>query len=144
MEIREIRESDLTQEYFDLLCQLSGTSTLVTSEIAERCWIHYGFCPDHTTLVCIHEGKIVGTASVLVERKMLHHGSKVGHIEDVVVDVNRRITGIGKELIKKCVEHCRYKRCYKAILDCSDDNIPFYESCEFFKAENCMRMNLEA
>ena len=142
MEIREITQDDLTQEYFDLLCQLSGISKLVTADMVENCWIHYNFCPDHHTLVCIHEERIVGTASVLIERKMLHHGSKVGHIEDVVVDTNLRITGIGRELIKKCVEICRHNRCYKAILDCSDDNIPFYEACDFFKAENCMRMDL--
>ena len=96
---------------------------------------------NHITFVAVTDGEIVGTASVLIERKMLHHGSKVGHIEDVVVDSNQRISGIGKELIKKCVEQCRYKGCYKAILDCSDENIPFYEACDFFKAENCMRMN---
>ena len=143
MEIREITQDDMTQEYFDLLCQLSGIPTEVTVSIKGSCWWHNFMNENHITFVAVTDGEIVGTASVLIERKMLHHGSKVGHIEDVVVDSNRRIKGTGKELIKKCVEQCRYKGCYKAILDCSDENIPFYEACDFFKAENCMRMNLE-
>jgi len=143
MEIRRLRHDDLTQEYFDLLCQLSGKPKKVNTLIVRLCWENYYQDDNHTTFVCTHEGRIVGTASVLIERKMLHHGSRVGHIEDVVVDSDKRIAGIGKELIKECVEYCRSKRCYKTILDCSDDNIPFYENCGFYKAENCMRMNLE-
>ena len=89
-----------------------------------------------------YEGRVIGTATILVENKLLHYGSCVGHIEDVVVDKNSRLSGVGKELVKACVDFGRYKKCYKAILDCSKENIPFYENCGFTFSENCMRIDL--
>lgn len=40
--------------------------------------------------------RIVGTASLIVERKFTHHCGKVGHIEDVVTDEACRGKGFGK------------------------------------------------
>ena len=143
--LREIEMLDLDDNYFKLLCQLSGTSKDMETQpwgIYSFFWLKYSNNDDHRTFVYEHEGSIIGTATILVENKLLHYGSCVGHIEDVVVDKDCRLSGIGKELIEACVDFCRYKGCYKAILDCSQDNVLFYEQCGFTFSENCMRINL--
>ena len=73
---------------------------------------------------------------------MLHYGSKVGHIEDVVVANQTRDKGIGRALVEKCIEFCKTDGCYKVILDCSNKNVPFYKECGFRVTENCMRIDL--
>jgi glucosamine-phosphate N-acetyltransferase len=141
--IRELELLDVTEDYFKLLCQLSGDPKETSGwSYASSFWLKYEDNEDHQTFVYEDEGRVIGTATVLIENKLLHYGSKVGHIEDVVVDKNIRKSGIGKALIKECIEFCRYKDCYKAILDCSKENIPFYECCGFTFSENCMRINL--
>jgi len=139
--IRELELLDVGDEYMQLLCQLSGEKKDFKWDDITGFWLKYENNDDHQTFIFEHENRIVGTATVLIENKLLHYGSKVGHIEDVVVDKRLRMSGVGKNLIQKCVEFCRRESCYKAILDCSQENVPFYESCGFTHYENCMRIN---
>lgn len=146
--IRELELLDITEDYFKLLCQLSGnpkeTSRWSYADVVlvSSFWLKYEDNEYHQTFVYEDENRVIGTATVLIEHKLLHYGSRVGHIEDVVVDKNSRLYGVGQGLIKACVDFCRYNNCYKAILDCSEENVSFYEKCGFTFAENCMRINL--
>lgn len=72
---------------------------------------------------------IIGTASVIIEPKFIHRLSNVGHIEDVVIDNSYRGNGFGKKLISHCINYCKDNGCYKVILNCNTNNIPFYEKC---------------
>jgi glucosamine-phosphate N-acetyltransferase len=140
--IRELELLDLDDDYFKLLCQLSGEPQELHWNTCSIFWLKYSNNDDHQTFVYEHEGCTVGTATILVENKLLHYGSHVGHVEDVVVDKNSRLSGVGKELVKACVDFGRYKGCYKVILDCSKENVPFYENCGFTFSENCMRIDI--
>ena len=140
--IRELETLDLDDNYFNLLCQLSGKPQELHWETYSIFWLKYSNNDDHQAFVYEYEGRVIGTATVLIENKLLHYGSRVGHIEDVVVDKNIRKSGVGRELVKACVRFGRYKECYKVILDCSKENVPFYEGCGFTFSENCMRIDL--
>ena len=65
---------------------------------------------------------------------------RVAHVEDVIVHNDCRGNGLGKMLVNKCIEHAKQQHCYKIILNCSNENIPFYEKCGFNKKENEMAM----
>lgn len=88
------------------------------------------------------EGRIVGTASLLIENKLIHNCGRVGHIEDVVVDEYYRHQNIGRELIDTCIEHARKCECYKVVLSCNEANVPFYERCGFRVHEVTMRLDI--
>ena len=91
-------------------------------------------------LVAIQDDVVIGTAAILIEYKI--RGDACAHIEDVVVAAQRRTYGTGRLLIEKLIEIAKDHQCYKAILDCSENNVSFYEKCGFRKYENCMRMDL--
>jgi len=86
------------------------------------------------------DDKIWGTATVHYLYKL--NGEVTGQIEDVVVDPGVRGFGVGKLLIDKCCEVAR-DTAYKCILNCSEDNIKFYEKCGFTRNEVQMRKELD-
>ncbi|GMM31449.1 glucosamine 6-phosphate N-acetyltransferase [Martiniozyma asiatica (nom. inval.)] len=81
------------------------------------------------TYVIRENDKLVAIATLLVEIKLIHGFSKVGHIEDVAVDSNQRGRGLGKILIEHLISQGLEKGCYKIILDCDVKNVGFYEKC---------------
>ena len=86
-------------------------------------------------------GKIVGSATLLIEQKFIHNGGHVGHIEDVVVSKEFEGRGIGIKLVTSLLEKADTMNCYKTILDCKDELIPFYERIGFKQESNQMRYN---
>ena len=74
--------------------------------------------------------KIVATATVLVEKKLIHGMRSVAHIEDVVVHPSMRKKSLGKLIIDYCVRFAEEEDCYKCILDCSEGVAEFYEKCD--------------
>ena len=77
----------------------------------------------------------------MIEQKFIHDGGKVGHIEDVVVRKEYQGKGVGKKIVNALLKYAEKKGCYKTILDCSEDLIPFYESIGFKRHSNSMRFD---
>ena len=99
--------------------------------------------PYHKIIVAVLDDNIVGTVTVLVEPKIIHDLSKVAHIEDVVVDSNYRMHGIGRMLMDKSIEISKDFGCYKIILDCSTKNSEFYKKFGFVIKESQMAYYLD-
>lgn len=85
------------------------------------------------------EVMIVGSGTLFYEPKIIHGGSYVGHIEDVVVHENYRKKGISSSIIQRMIEHGK-KKCYKIILDCKPEIEDFYEKNGFVKRGTQMAM----
>ncbi|VBB18753.1 glycosyl transferase family 2 [Yasminevirus sp. GU-2018] len=96
-----------------------------------------------TTFIVKFEETVVGTASVLIEDKLIHDMGRASHIEDVVVDEEYRGLGLAKLLMLRLIEYSKEQRAYKIILDASDDVKGFYEKLGFKQHSNSMRMNIE-
>ena len=52
-------------------------------------------------------------------------------IEDVVVDREHHSKNLGKKLIDHMVQQALMKKSYKVTLQCSNENVKFYQKCEF-------------
>ena len=143
MKIRRLQENDvsLDSEFFPILYQLSPTADWEATDFASL-WEIYQGNKSVVVLVVEKYEKIMGTGTILIEQKFLRGGGKVGHIEDVVVDNRSREKGVGKAIIDSLVEIAKEKGCYKVILNCSNENVPFYIKCGFKLTENEMRMDL--
>lgn len=88
----------------------------------------------HTHVILDSNSQLVGIGTLLVEQKLIHGASKVGHIEDIAIDGSQRGKGLGKVLITHLIELGVSQGCYKVILDCSEENVGFYERCGLKKA----------
>jgi glucosamine-phosphate N-acetyltransferase len=76
----------------------------------------------------VEQDKVIATASIFIEGKF---SCNAGHIEDVVVDEEYQKKGFGKKLTEYCKQYAFENGCYKVILNCSKENIEFYEKCGF-------------
>ena len=148
MYIRKLQKEDVSpdSDFVRILSQLSSSDnktcdySVLWSQYAEQTnslpvYIH--------VIVAVDNDVVIGTGSILIERKILRGGGIVGHIEDVVVDKTSRKSGVGRMIINHLVEIAKYSSCYKVILNCDDSNVPFYGKCGFRWSGNEMRMDLE-
>lgn len=140
--MRELLPTDVSLHYFDLLRQLTQAPELNGDEFETvlEDMIRQG----SKIAVFVDEGKqrIAGSATLLVERKMIRGGARVGHIEDVVVHPDYQGKKLGFQLISHLCEVAKALGCYKVILDSDEANCGFYEKCGFFRKELQMRRDL--
>ena len=73
--------------------------------------------------------ELVGYGSIFYEIKI--RGGKSGHIEDIVVNENSRGNKIGRFIIDYLIKEALKNNCYKVTLSCKENNIGFYEKCDF-------------
>jgi len=73
------------------------------------------------------KGKIIAAATLILELKFIRECSRVGHVEDVVVDKTYRGHNLGFRIVDALNKLAQELGCYKIILDCEDKNITFYE-----------------
>lgn len=134
LELRDLEDGDLNKGFRELLGQLTTVGT-VNEEVFLQRFSELKENGDYKIVVAedMEQGKLVGTATLLIERKFIHSCGKVGHVEDVVVDTNCRGQKLGQRLILRLAEEARSAGCYKVILDCGDHNVGFYEKCGFEK-----------
>ena len=132
--IRPIEKKDINKNFYHLLGQL----THMDAEKMDAN-LTYDFLDNldenHQILVIenVDTEEIVGVGTLFIEKKLIRNYGKVGHIEDIVVHKKTRGTGLGKKLIEKLTKESKKQGCYKCILDCSDENVPFYEKCSYVK-----------
>ena len=112
--------NSIKEQMTALYSQLSTCDEIATNLFLQ--WVQH-----HTIFVDIDERyNIKGAITVILEQKMIHSGKKVAHIEDVVVDSQWRNKKVGSKLLKYAVTYAKEKDCYKTILNCSEELIPFY------------------
>ena len=76
-------------------------------------------------------GKIVSTAKIMYEKKLIFNMATLAHIEDVCTFKKHQRKGYGKAIVQHLLEEAKRKGCYKATLCCNEANSLFYKSCGF-------------
>ena len=132
--VRFLDEEDINDNYYELLGQLtqvdkSQMDTLKTKEFIKKLNKHHRIFVIEDTL----NQKVIASGTVFVEEKLIRNYGKVGHIEDIVVSSKYRGYGLGKKMIELLTEYAKMQGCYKCILDCSDENVGFYEKCKYVR-----------
>jgi glucosamine-phosphate N-acetyltransferase len=141
-EIREIKEDDIDKggllevyrENFPLGDLPKAAAKAILKEINTN--------PLHK-IVAVTNGNqdwVIGTTTLLVEPKFIFGGGKVGHIEEVSVKVEYQRRGIGFKLVTHATNQAALMGCVKSVLDCSDENVPFYQKIGYSYQDNCMKI----
>jgi glucosamine-phosphate N-acetyltransferase len=143
--IREARKEDLP----GIISCLSFLSTAPFSSFeeiysVERAFEERSICGNIFTFVrvCEYTGDILGTLTVVSERKLSHGGGLTCSIQDVAVNKLYNSVGVGTELVKFAVDFAKSLGAYKVVLQCNDALLSFYDRFGFFKTGNEMRINL--
>jgi glucosamine-phosphate N-acetyltransferase len=127
---RKLEESDYHKNYLDLLSQLTQVGHIspeefsnILAKIQSQIWVF------EDTIA----NKIVASASILLEQKIIHGGGIVAHLEDVVVDQSYRGNQLGQKLIANVVDIAKNSGAYKIIADCKSELLSFYSKNGFEK-----------
>lgn len=133
--IRPLRRSDFKRGYLDVLRVLTTVGEISEDQWNQRYdWIASRNDEYYMLVVCDGEDRIVGTGSLIVERKFIHSLGLVGHIEDIAVEQGQQGKKLGLRIIQALDYVAAQVGCYKSILDCSEVNEGFYIKCGFKRA----------
>lgn len=159
--IRPLRRSDYQRGYLDVLRVLTTVGEVTDDKWNERYdWISTRNDEYYLLVVCDEADRIVGTGSLIVERKFIHSLGLVGHIEDIAVEKGQQGKKLGLRIIQALDYVAANVGCYKvcvflsfllpslptcaictlmlidnkSILDCSEANEGFYVKCGFKRA----------
>lgn len=82
--------------------------------------------------------QLLGSGTILFERKFIHNISLYAHLEDIIIKEEFQSKGYGKLLLNYLIKICKEKKCFKILLDCKNELIPFYQKCGFSLNSNQM------
>lgn len=136
VEVRELTVADLDCGFLESLSSL--TEVDLSPEEALPLF-HERLTAGILTYVACIGAEVVGTASLLIERKFIHRGALVGHVEDVAVRRDVQRSGIGTALMQHVTAEARRRGCYKVILNCLDDRVGFYTRLGYHCKDNGLR-----
>jgi glucosamine-phosphate N-acetyltransferase len=81
---------------------------------------------DHQIIVLEIENKLIGTGTLLIEEKLTHGGSKMGHIENILIYDEFRGKGMGEQLVNELLKRSKENKCYRVDLVCEKELEKFY------------------
>eukprot|EP00698_Gefionella_okellyi_P003217 TRINITY_DN13002_c0_g1_i1.p1 TRINITY_DN13002_c0_g1~~TRINITY_DN13002_c0_g1_i1.p1 ORF type:complete len:159 (+),score=7.02 TRINITY_DN13002_c0_g1_i1:188-664(+) len=143
---RSLEVGDFRKGFATLLGQLTTIEGITETRFLVR--FHELQAEQGRTFVRVIEdtesGKLVASATLVLEKKFIHNNGIIGHIEDVVVDTSYRGHNLGLRVIQDLIRVGQAAGCYKIILDCSEKNVPFYEKCGFKRKELSMALYMES
>ena len=148
LNLKELLNKDITVELYayykeqliKLYDQLSPNNEL--KEMKDNVFID--FVNRSNVFVYVNEKiQIHGAITALYERKIIHNGGIVCHVEDFVVDKNQRNKNIGTQLLTHVIEDAKMRNAYKIILDCKSELEYFYSKFGFSSKNIQMSMYFE-
>ena len=135
--VRPLQRDDFDKGYIDVLKQLTRVGD-ITKERYEAQFDAMKSCSGIHYIVVVEDkadGIIVGSTSLIVERKFVHNAALRGRIEDVVIDKGYRgkhLATLLLDLVTKLSEHLG---CYKTSLDCKPALESFYGRFNYKKED---------
>ncbi|KAG8896959.1 hypothetical protein FRB99_008545 [Tulasnella sp. 403] len=149
LHIRPLSSSDVNRSHFHVLSVLSPSPTptegaykthFETLRKINQTTTSLGLPPTYVVIAIVtkKDDQIVATGTLFLEHKFLRGLSLVGHIEDIAVDKAVQGKKLGFRVVTALTEISEGVGAYKTILNCSNDNIPFYEKCGYKQKEREM------
>ncbi|GAA5827255.1 hypothetical protein JCM11251_001195 [Rhodosporidiobolus azoricus] len=134
--LRPLASSDYARGHLSLLSHLTSSP-----DVGQEAWssrfnefqavnkVQLTYLP--VVIVEDKSDRLVGQATVFIERKFLRGAGLVAHVEDVVVDPTMQGKKLGLKLIEVLTALSEEVGAYKTILDCDPKNEAFYVKCGY-------------
>jgi glucosamine-phosphate N-acetyltransferase len=127
--LRPLRRSDYHRGYLQLLQALTDVGSYSFEQFSRQ--FDHMRSSESTYFVTVvydrESDQVIGSSTLLLERKFIHGCSVRGRMEDVVVNEQYRKHRIGSLLIETVRLLAKHFGVYKLSLDCKDEMIPYYE-----------------
>ncbi|EJD45556.1 acyl-CoA N-acyltransferase [Auricularia subglabra TFB-10046 SS5] len=133
LHIRPLSSTDHARGHLSVLSVLSPAPDPGPAAYQERFRACKALADTYYTLVIVDRASdaVVATGTLFLERKFTRGLGLVGHIEDIAVDKSQQGKKLGLRVIQALTALSEARGAYKTILNCSKDNIVFYEKCGF-------------
>ncbi|KAJ9612755.1 uncharacterized protein PV06_02252 [Exophiala oligosperma] len=129
---RSLERTDFAKGFLDCLRVLTWVGDLTEDEFYERYdEMNTQGKGTYYLIVIEYEGRIVGTGSLIVEKKFIHNRGMCGHIEEISIAKEHQGKHLGQKLLASLDSVAKNVGCYKTILDCSPEKEPFYVKCNY-------------
>lgn len=133
--IRPLSVNDFHRGYIDLLRQLTECGTITFPAFKEQFQRMKKSSDTYYTFVVEDfrtDNQIVGSATLVCEKKFIRQLANRGRVEDVVIHDRARGQQLGKLLITLITRFARdHCACYKVSLECKDDLVKFYQQFSY-------------
>lgn len=129
LKVRPLKSGDYRRGFLQSLSQLTNVGEISEAQFLNR-FAEMRAKGDYyvTVIEDLRSNKIIGSATLVVERKFIHSCGIRAHLEDVVVDDTYRGKQLGKLIVVTVTLLADVVGCYKMSLECKDKLIPFYRS----------------
>ncbi|CAF0727581.1 unnamed protein product [Adineta ricciae] len=129
--LRPLALSDFHHGFVDLLRQLTECGTITYNDYLKR-FQQMKQCPNTYYVLVIEDltsdQQIVGTTTLVCEKKFIRQLGVRGRVEDVVVHDRCRGQQLGKLMVDLLTQFARdVCDCYKISLECKDHLVTFYQ-----------------
>jgi len=138
--IIKIQESNI--QYNDIKIILSNLSDIDIINSDEWPYFLDNLPNNQHIFILSYKEKYIGMVSIFIERKIIHRGKSVAHIEDLVILKEYKGMGFGRDLLNFCKKFARENNCYKIILNCNQFIKNFYIKNNFFESGHQLRFNI--
>ncbi|PWY97097.1 acyl-CoA N-acyltransferase [Testicularia cyperi] len=132
-EMRPLASSDYSRGFVEVLECLVETPDVGEAAWKERFDAMVAATGTYYPIVIVRRetDRIVAMGTVVVELKFFRGLTRVGHVEDIVVDTRLHSKGLGKIIVQTVMQIAQNKGVSNIILNCSDEKKPFYDKCGF-------------
>jgi len=142
MQIRLLQKNDRI-DYLNLINVFTLNARNISINEFEK-WYDNAMTPSSLIYVLLNDQKkLIGTGKIIIEYKFNNNLTRMGHIEDVVIDEKYRGMGYGQKIINHLINIGKNHACYKIVLSCNDNNIKFYQKSGFKIKANSMVQYLD-
>jgi glucosamine-phosphate N-acetyltransferase len=138
--VNNITTRPVMQSDMDVVLELLQSISEYRPAKSEYLAIWNSFCQQDNvhSLVAVLDNQVVGYGSIVIETKI--RGGKMGHIEDIVAHPLFRKKGIGKTVLDALFAVAKEHGCYKVALQCKEQNVGFYEKCDYTISGSAMQL----
>lgn len=143
MIIRRLEAGDIEKGLLDVLAHLSKTQDIPPERLAQIMNAYNEATGPYRVLVAEQNDQIVSTAAAIITWKLPRGGVKAGRISDVATHPNWEGQGIGSQLVAHLITLARSEGCYKLGLQCSVENVGWYQRFGFREHDISMRLDLQ-
>ncbi len=126
-DIRELQISDIDNGFLETLDSLKPGTSNIEKEIAKKRFSEL-IGTNFKTFVALSGKEVVSTISLIMEPKFINDLGIAGHIEDVATKESFKHKGIGFAVLLHVLDYAEKHGCYKTILNCEEEVVPFYEN----------------